>query len=152
MIEHKVKQQSLIVLLALYILRKNNYSHPSKRHVLNLVFCRNLMSIPDDDSVKRYEDDHDTIWENDLCFRRKDLVMEGLVGDEEHGRWNITAHGLSHIEKRSSKWLKLNDPEHRQYLAASLHYLTEDLFTWMLKIAKGEDLSLRSNSSQKKAQ
>jgi hypothetical protein len=90
MIEHKVEQQRLIVLLALYILSKNGYSHPSKRQVLNLIQMRDLMSVPEHELIKRHNADIDAIWENDLCYRRKDLLGDGLVGDDKYGCWNIT--------------------------------------------------------------
>lgn len=149
--ENKVKQQRLIVLFALYILRKNNYSHPTKRQVLNLVRLRNWMNVPEFEAEKRHLHDHDEIWENDLCFRRKDLVMERLVGDELYGCWNISRAGVSHIEERSEKWLKFEDPDRRRDLTDNLKYVTEDLLKWMLKVAKGQDLSLRTNSSQREA-
>ena len=147
----KARQQQIALRVALYILHKNGFSAPPKRQVLNFIKFRHLVHFPDEELQKRWEGDHDTIWENDIAWKRKDLFMDGEIDSPERGQWRLTDIGIKRIENSKSKWLDLANSEKREILIQNFDYLTNELFEWMLKIAKGESLSL-SNDKNKSPQ
>ena len=143
---HKTKQQSFALRLALDILRKNGYPRPKKRQVLNFIRMRNLLKFPEEELQKRWREDHDAVWENDIAWKRKNLFEDGEVLSPERGVWELSAVGVEKIEKAKHKWLKFDSPEERKRHLTALDYFTEDLYSWMLKIARGESLSLKLES------
>jgi len=77
--------------------------------------------------------------------------MDGEIDSPERGQWRLTDIGIKRIENSKSKWLDLANSEKREILIQNFDYLTNELFEWMLKIAKGESLSL-SNDKNKSPQ
>ncbi len=84
----KVKQQRRVILLALYLL-KNFFgdAHPVKRKVIRFVHAQNLIHIPSTDSATRSTGE--SVWENDLAWKREDLKELGLLRMPERGVWEI---------------------------------------------------------------
>jgi hypothetical protein len=143
---NKVKQQRTILRIALYILRANGFVEPTKNHVLSHINRRNLMKIPDEDRRKRNKDDHDEIWKNDIAYKRKDLFDDGLIESPEHGKWKLSESGMKEIENKKLMWTSLGELEERRKVLAIFEYYTEDTLDWMLKIAQGSSLSLKTTS------
>ena len=139
----KTHQQRIALRVALYVLRENGFVAPPKRQVLNFSRFRRLVRFPEEELQKRWESDSDAIWENDIAWKRKDLFMDGEIDSPERGKWRLTDVGVAKIEKAKPKWLGLEDPEKRKKLLSDFDYLSDELFAWMLKIAKGESLSLK---------
>lgn len=141
----KVKQQRFILRLALYLLQANGYYSPKKKQVLNFIKFKNLMKISECEKQKRYEDDLDEIWENDIAWKRKDLFDDGLVDSPERGKWRLTRIGIEEIESKKESWKKLKDLQERNELLATLDYFTGDTVDWMIKVAQGGPLPLKSD-------
>ena len=98
----KVRQEKLILLLALYTLRKKfGFSVVTKDHALRFIAKKNLMTIPLDELDKRTG--ADAIWENDLAWRRKDLVESGLMTFRPKNEWEISARGMGVVEACATK-------------------------------------------------
>lgn len=139
----KTQQQQIALRVALYVLRENGFAAPPKRQVLNFIRFRNLVRFPEEELQKRWETDNDTIWENDIAWKRKNLFMDGEIDSPERGKWRLTEIGVAKVENAKAKWLGLENPEKRAKLLRDFDYLTDDLFAWMIRIAKGESLSLK---------
>lgn len=139
----KTKQQRFALRIALYVLWKNGFKQPRKNQVLNFIRYRGLLQFPAEELTKRTRSDHDEIWENDIAWKRKDLFMDGEIDSPERGHWRLTQAGIDKIDRDKVKWLKLEDPAERAKALAGLGYWTDGLISWMLKIAKGENLSLK---------
>ena len=139
----KSKQQQFALRIALFILRQNGYTQPPKKQVLNFLQMRRLLQFPDTELQRRRASDHDEIWQNDISWKRKDLFMDGEVGSPEHGHWCLTQAGIDKVERQKANWLKLESEAERETVLSQFEYWTEELINWMLKIAKGESLSLK---------
>lgn len=106
------------------------------------------MHVPNEDEDTRSTGD--TIWENDLAWKREDLKEQGLIRMPERGVWQITEHGEHEVEAWAQRVQKMaeerpdwvadlrshSDPEaefdddfHYEY------YITEETIRWALKIA-----------------
>ena len=139
----KTREQRFALRVALYVLKKNKFADPTKRHVLNFVRDKGFLQFPDTDLQKRWLTDSDEIWENDVCWRRKDLYMDGEIDSPEIGRWRLTDVGVRKVEGSKPKWLKLSDEENQKKFLSAFDYFTPELVVWLLKIARDEDLSVR---------
>ena len=145
----KVKQQHRVLLLALYLLKNRFGDHrPLKRKVLRFIRSQCLMHVPAEDEDMRSTGD--TVWENDLAWKREDLKEQGLIRMPEHGVWQITEHGEREVEvwaqrvkemtEKRPDWVAdfkaHSDPEAE--FDDDFHYecyITEEAVRWALKIA-----------------
>lgn len=143
----KTKEQRFALRVALYVLRRNGFQEPKKRQVLNFVRARGFLRFPDTDTQERWETDSDEIWENDICWRRKDLYMDGEIDSPEFGHWRLTRTGVQKIESSKLKWLKLSDEAEQKRFLSAYDYFTPELVEWLLKIARDEDLSLKLSAT-----
>ena len=143
---NKTRQQRFALRIALFILQKNGFPQPKKKHVLNFVRDKRLLQFPEEELQKRRTSDHDEIWENDIAWKRKDLYLDGEIDDSEFGHWRLTNIGVKNIDRQKEKWLKLESPEEKRRVLSELDYWTEDLLLWMLKIARGDSLSLKKET------
>jgi hypothetical protein len=141
---HKVRQQKFALRIALFVLLKNGFPQPKKRHVLNFIYYKRLLSFPHHELTWRSFDNHDEIWKNDIAWRRKDLSLDGEIDSPEVGHWRLTPIGIAKIEQQKRKWLGLESKQQRDRVLAGFDYWTEELILWMLKIANDRDLSLSS--------
>lgn len=138
----KVRQQKLALSVALYVLRENGFPAPKKKHVLNFIRMKRLLQFPEQELNRRRDTDIDEIWANDICWRRKDLFMDGRVDSPERGHWRLTETGLRKIEERKPLWIKFEEPAKRQDFLEKLDYCTPELIDWIIRIAKGDSLHL----------
>lgn len=141
----KVRQQKTALLITLYILRINGYygsNAPTKRHALNFIRKKNLLQFPEEELGMRNSSDTDEIWANDICWKKKDLDRDGLIESTERGKWQITPAGIEKIDEKKRDWLKFENKKDRESFTQNFKYVTGELMDWMLKIARGEDLSL----------
>ena len=65
------------------------------------------MHIPSDDENTRSTGD--TVWENDLAWKREDLKTEGLLKMPEHGIWQITEYGEREVEAWAQRVKKMTE-------------------------------------------
>lgn len=106
------------------------------------------MHVPAEDEDNRSTGE--SVWENDLAWKREDLKEQGLLRMPEHGIWQITEHGERNVESWAQRVKKFtedrpdwiadfkahSDPEaefdddfHSEY------YITEETVRCALKIA-----------------
>jgi restriction endonuclease Mrr len=142
----KVRQQKFALRLALFVLRKNGFEAPTKKHVLNFIRAKRLLQFPDEELEKRHDADIDEIWANDIAWKRKDLYMDGEVDSPEKGKWRLTEIGVRKIDQKKEKWADLKDPARRESFLADLEYCTPELVDWMIKIASDDSLLLVSRT------
>jgi hypothetical protein len=145
----KIKQQRIILLLALYILKNYHGNHyPQKRKVLRFIQSNGLIHVPSSDEATRSTGDF--VWENDLAWKREDLKEDGLLRMPEHGVWQITEYGEHEVELWAQRAKEMTNarPEWRTDFEAhfksdaesdcELHwefYITEKIVEWAIKIA-----------------
>ncbi len=139
----KTIQQRFALSVALYILQENGISAPKKRQVLNFIRSRGFLRFPDAELQKRWLTDSDEIWENDIAWKRKDLFMDGEIDSPEWGHWRLTKTGAQKIEAAKAKWQQLADETKRTRFLKECDYFTPTFVEWLLKIARGESLSLK---------
>ncbi|CAA6677365.1 MULTISPECIES: winged helix-turn-helix domain-containing protein [unclassified Lentimonas] len=141
---HKARQQRFALRVALYVLRHKGCDQPTKNQVLNFMIRKRFIQIPEEEMERRRDSDREEIWRNDLCWKRKDLFEDGEVDSPERGKWSLTKHGISKIETSKEQWLKLSDLDEQRRVLEQLDYFTPELIQWLLKIARGDDLSRRA--------
>ena len=137
----KVRQERFALRVALYLLKANGFDSPTKKHVLNFIRGKNLLKFPDKDL--KWSGGSDSVWENDIAWKRKDLFMDGEIDSPERRKWRLTELGVRKVDGTKAKWLKLEDEAEMRRFLADFDYFTDDLVGWLLKISKGEDLHLR---------
>lgn len=148
----KVKQQRRVLLLALYLL-KNRFGdrRPTKRKVFRFILSQGLMHVPKGDNDIRSTGE--TVWENDLAWRREDLKEEGLLLKSEHGIWQMSEKAEREVEAWAERikqmadstpdWVadfkahadpeaEYDDEYHYEY------YITEETIRWAIKIASNK--------------
>lgn len=143
----KIRQQKAALRVALYVLQKNGFDRPKKKHVLNFIRLKRLLQFPPEELVKRNDEDTDEIWANSIAWKRKDLFGGGEVDSPEYGKWRLTAAGIQAIEEKKPNWSKCNDPDEREAFLKKFDYCTPELLDWMFKIANGDDLTLKATNA-----
>ncbi len=137
---NKVKQQEFILLISLYILRKNGYTKPPKRQVLNFIELRGLITQFEEDEALRCTGD--SIRENDLAWKRKNLFDRGLIRSPEIGIWELSPAGVALVEQLPACKEWVYDQEKCAQCLAQWEYLTWETIAWMRRIIEG-DFDLR---------
>ena len=104
----RVWQQEMIVLLAVYVLKKRSgKSKPKKRKVLDFLRITEIMNITEDE--KEFRNKNEVIWENDIAWIRKNLVEKGLILNREFNAWEISNIGEKKIEEWAENTVKINE-------------------------------------------
>ena len=68
--------------------------------------------------------------------------MDGEIDSPEIGKWRLTELGIGKVDNTKPKWTKLENDAEKQRFLKDFDYFTDELVQWLVKIAKGEDLSL----------
>ena len=129
-----------MLLLALYILLKKHGIAPvTKRHALRFVETKGLMNIPNEERADRSKSD--TIWENDLAWKRQDLVNTGLMSNSGHDSWQLSDKGIVAVEEWAQRILRVTEAKvdwRREWdgMTEDDIVLNPETIEWLLKIAQ----------------